>query len=152
MLSTWDDLWEFWDFWKFFENFEFHKISADYWSCIPRSCSKFRTVKKYVGATFFFSARPKSKMGSNLSSQMRHCNQLQSATTNWTHIPEFWKVYNFIYGIVYRSKKWSFWSLTSLADSLKSTFGTNAVTHVTFVTGQLKKMRQSSLIEPNCWV
>ena len=99
-----DDLWEFWDFWKFFENFEFHKITADYWSCIPRSCSKFRTVKKYVGATFFLSTSkikdgvkfkvagfPINTTPTANSKQSPAINNNQLMTGDWdgTRIPEF---------------------------------------------------------------
>ena len=158
MLSTWDDLWEFWDFWKFFENFEFHKIRLLTTEAVSPEAVLNSEPSKNTSEQLFFSACPKSKMGSNLSSRTtRSAGSFQSAgisnnQLDWTRIPDFWKVYNFIYGIVYRSKKWSFWSLTSLADSLKSTRSDTCSDTCDICNGTIEKMRQSSLIEPNCWV
>ena len=64
MLSTrWSVRIFFWDFWKFLRILNFIKSVLTNWSCIPRSCSKFRTVKKYVGAKHFFLSQSKIKDG-----------------------------------------------------------------------------------------
>ena len=58
---------------------------------------------KNTSEQLFFSTRPKSKRGSNLSSRTTKCSEsFQSAEIrnnqlDWTRIPDFWKVYNFIY-------------------------------------------------------
>ena len=143
MLSTWDDLWEFWDFWKFFENFEFHKIRLLTTEAVsPEAVLNSEPSKNTSEQLFFLSTSKikdgvKFKFAESLQSVAIGCNQQQP--TEHTHSRIFQK-YIILYTVsCIDPKKWSFWSLTSLADSLKSTLVTNAVTHVTFVTGQFKK-------------
>ena len=87
-------MWEFF-FLRFLKNYWISKISADYWSCIPRSCSricsKFRTVKKYVVAKFF--SQPVQNQRGGSKSRFRFTQFHPEDVASFLNQQLFWKIF-----------------------------------------------------------